>query len=88
MLRRTSVTPSSTTYMDQLQSSFLAAQTGQGLVFIRTELANIAGNPRRFYFYKINDSLALRDVKIFYQKSQMTPLKKSFLSFCTQYYGN
>lgn len=87
ILRNAGVTPSSITYMDQLQTSFLAAQTGQGLVFIRAELANIAGDPRQFYFYKIDDALALRDVKIFYQKARLSPLKEAFLTFCTQHFG-
>ena len=86
LLRNAGVIPSSITYMDQLQTSFLAAQTGQGLVFIRAELATIAGDPEQFYFYKIDDELALRDVNIFYQKTGTTPLKENFLTFCTQYF--
>jgi len=73
--------------MDQLQTSFLAAQTGQGLAFIRAELATIAGNPGQFYFYKIDDKLALRDVKIFYQKAKISPLKEAFLLFCEQHFS-
>lgn len=85
MLRNASVTPSSITYMDQLQSSFLAAQTGTGLVFIRAELANIIGDPKQFYFYKINDDLALRDVKIFYRATdKMSSLKEDFFKFCIE----
>lgn len=86
LLRNAGVSPSSITYMDQLQTSFLAAQTGQGLTFIRAELATIAGDPGQFYFYKIDDELALRDVKIFYQKAQISPLKETFLTFCIQHF--
>lgn len=88
MLRRAAVTPSSTTYMDQLQSSFLAAQSGKGLVFIRAELATFVGDPNQFYFYKINDELALRDVKIFYRTTdKMSPLQNTFLTYCLVNFG-
>lgn len=85
MLRHASVIPSSITYMDQLQSSFLAAQSGKGLVFIRAELANIVGDSNAFYFYKIDDELALRDVKIFYRSTdKMSNLRDDFLKYCME----
>lgn len=73
--------------MDQLQTSFLAAQTGQGLTFIRAELATIAGDPGQFYFYKIDDNLALRDVRLIYKsKEKLSPLGGAFLAFCENYF--
>lgn len=87
MLHHAGLKPSSIIYMDQLQSSFLAAQTGRGLTFIRADFPRVMGNPAGLLFYKLDDPLTLRDVKIFYRSSaHLTPLAQEFLEYCETYF--
>lgn len=87
MLRHADVKPSSITYMDQLQSSYLAAQTGRGLAFVSADFPRVMGNPGGLLFYKLDDPLALRDVKIFFRNgTKLTSLAQDFLEFCQRYF--
>ena len=88
LLRNAGVRPSKIIYMDQLQSAFLAANTGNGITFVRSELMNLFENPSHLLFYKIDDPLAVRDVNIvYYGTRELSPTEEKFLAFCESYFA-
>jgi DNA-binding transcriptional LysR family regulator len=87
MLRKASARPSQIIYMDQLQSAFLAANTGTGITFIRKDMMQIFGQSSHLLFFKINDILAQREVDLFYRRTKtLSPAAKEFLDFCKSYF--
>jgi DNA-binding transcriptional LysR family regulator len=87
MLRKASARPSQIIYMDQLQSAFLAANTGTGITFIRQDMMRIFEQSSHLLFFKIDDDLAERDVNLFYRRTKaLSPAAREFLEFCKSYF--
>ena len=83
ILKKANVKPKEITYMDQLMSSFFAAKSGKGIVFIRAAMLKYIENTSKLLFFKIDDSLAWRNVNIIFKsKESLTPVANNFLSFC------
>ena len=86
MMAKAALHPSSIQYMDQLQSSFLAAKIGRGIVFVRSDLVKFMENNPELLFYKLDDPLAVRDVKIFCKTESLTnQYIQEFTLFCIEY---
>jgi DNA-binding transcriptional LysR family regulator len=87
MLRKAGVHPSRIIYMDQMQSAFLAANTGTGIAFIRQDMMQIFDQSPHLLFFKIDDTLAQRDVNLFYRRTKtLSPAAQEFLDFCKSYF--
>lgn len=83
ILKKASVHPKEIIYMDQLMSSFFAAKSGQGITFIRAEMLKYIETTPKLLFFKIDDTLAWRNVNIIFKsKDSLTPIANSFLTFC------
>lgn len=83
LFRLFGVKPSELIYMDQLQSSFLAAKNGKGLVFIRAELLKYLDGKDQLFFFKIDSPLCCREVNLYYKsKKRLTPTAQAFLEYC------
>lgn len=83
LFRTYGVKPAEIIYMDQLQSSFLAAKNGKGAVFIRAELLKYLEGASTLLFFKIDNPLCWREVNLFYKnKKMLTPTAQAFLRYC------
>lgn len=83
LFRTYGVKPSEIIYMDQLQSSFLAAKNGKGAVFIRADLLKYLEGASTLLFFKIDNTLCWREVNLFYKsKKMLTPTAQAFLKYC------
>lgn len=68
--------------MDQLQSAYLAAKSGQGITFIRADLLNFM-DTSDLCFFQIEDPLSIREVKFFYKSlDSLSDAGQTFLNFC------
>lgn len=83
LLRTSNTKPKELIYMDQLQSSFLAAKNGKGVVFIRAELLKYLDGGDKLLFFKLDDPLCWREVNLYYKnKKRLSPTAQAFLSYC------
>ena len=83
LFREHAVVPLEITYMDQLQSAFLAAKNGHGAVFIRAELLKFMDGSSDLFFFKFDDPLCWRNVYLcFKQKKKLSAVAKAFLAYC------
>lgn len=82
MFRNIKCHPTKVIYMDQLQSAYLAAKSGQGITFIRADLLNFM-DTSDLCFFQIEDPLSIREVKIFYKSlDSLSDAGQTFFNFC------
>lgn len=82
MCRRAGFTPKVAMYFDQLLTAYYVACSGKGVAFVRAGVAHYLETTNKLFFYKIDDEDAVRNIMLYYKKSQ--PLSKAgndFIAF-------
>lgn len=82
MCKNRGFNPKIVMYLDQMLTSYYVAHSGNGIVFLRDEITNHVQNDNKLIFYKINDSLATRNIMIYYRtKNKKNILIEAFTNY-------
>lgn len=81
MCRHAGFEPHVVMYLDQLLTSYYVACSGKGAAFIRPDLLRYEGPTDKLLFFKPDDSLVARDIRIYYRRDTLTPAAEGFLRF-------
>ncbi|MDR3355165.1 MAG: LysR family transcriptional regulator [Synergistaceae bacterium] len=67
MCRKRGFTPWISMYLDQLLTCYNIACRGKGIAFVRDSITRYVERSDKLYFYKIDDDLATRAIKLYYK---------------------
>jgi DNA-binding transcriptional LysR family regulator len=67
MCRKRGFTPEISMYLDQLLTCYHIACRGKGVAFVRDSITRYVERTDKLYFYKIDDELATRAIKLYYK---------------------
>lgn len=81
MCRHAGFEPKVVMYLDQLLTSYYVACSGKGAAFIRPDLLRYEGPTDKLLFFKPDDSLVARDIRLYYRPDALSIAAKHFLSF-------
>lgn len=70
LFRKYNIRPSEITYIAQLQSSYLVAVNGKGIVFIRSSLLKYIAPSSKMLYFKLDKDFATRDVYLYYRRKK------------------
>lgn len=74
--------PRAVMLLDQLMSCYLLVREGKGVAFIRDSITKYVEETDKVYFYKIDDALTNRTIRLFHRKSPpLTPAARLFFDF-------
>jgi DNA-binding transcriptional LysR family regulator len=69
MCRRNGFAPRVSMHLDQLLTCYHIACGGKGIAFVRDSITRYVERTDRLFFYKIDDEMATRAIKLYYKKS-------------------
>lgn len=82
MCRNADFKPNVKMYLDQLLTSYYVALSGNGVVFIRDEITCHVEPTTKLFFYKIDDDNSMRDIMIYYRKTNPSiEISKDFIKY-------
>ena len=81
MCRHAGFEPRVVMYLDQLLTSYYVACSGKGAAFIRPDLLRYEGPTDKLLFFKPDDTLVARDIRIYYRPDALSTAAKHFLNF-------
>jgi DNA-binding transcriptional LysR family regulator len=67
MCKKRGFTPRISMYLDQLLTCYHIASRGKGVAFVRDSITRYVERTDKLYFYKIDDELAVRAIKLYYK---------------------
>ena len=70
LFRKYNIRPSEITYIAQLQSSYLVAVNGKGIVFIRSSLLKYIAPSSKMLYFKLDKDFATRGVYLYYRRKK------------------
>jgi DNA-binding transcriptional LysR family regulator len=80
--KKNGFTPEISMYLDQMLTCYHIACRGKGVAFIRDSVAKYVEQTDKLYFYKIDDELAIRAIKLYYKKTyHISSTAGAFLEF-------
>jgi DNA-binding transcriptional LysR family regulator len=83
--RKSGFTPMVSMYLDQLLTCYHIAREGKGVACVRDSITRYVEQTDKLYFYKIEDELAVRAIKLYYKKEYPRPsAADEFLEFVRQ----
>lgn len=81
MCRHAGFEPRVVMYLDQLLTSYYVACSGKGAAFIRPDLLRYEGPTDKLLYFRPDDSLVARDIRIYYRRDALSPAAERFLRF-------
>ena len=81
MCRHAGFEPKVVMYLDQLLTSYYVACSGKGAAFIRPDLLRYEGPTDKLLFFKPDDSLVARDIRLYYRHDALSTAAECFLTF-------
>jgi len=89
MCRKAGYSPNIAMVVDSLMTAYHLAVEGNGIAFIRSSLPQYIEDNHKIFFYKIDDVLASRMIRLYYRKShQLKQLSKVFLDYTEKQRSN
>lgn len=70
MCRKAGFTPKVAMYLDQLLTAYYIACSGKGIAFVRAGITHYLEPTSKVFFYKIDDESSVRNIMLYYKKSQ------------------
>lgn len=82
MCRKAGYSPKISMVVDSLMTAYHLAVEGNGITFIRSSLPQYIEDNHKIFFYKIDDVLASRMIRLYYRKSpHLKQVSKVFLDY-------
>lgn len=81
MCRHAGFEPRVVMYLDQLLTSYYVACSGKGAAFIRPDLLRYEGPTDKLLFFKPDDSLVARDIRLYFKRDSLSAAAERFLAF-------
>jgi len=88
MCQRAGFTPNVTMYLDQLLTSYYVACSGKGAAFIRPDLVRHVEPTSTLQFFKLEDPLAQRDIRLYHRPANLSPIARQFRDFLLEHDGS
>ncbi len=70
--------------IEDFYTLYFLARSGQGIVFLRDSLLRYMEPTPNLVFYKLDDSLATRNINIYYKHGCVTKNMQEFIEFCKE----
>ena len=81
MCRHAGFEPRVVMRLEQLLTSYYVACSGKGAAFIRPDLLRYEGPTDKLLFFKPDDSLVARDIRLYFKRDSLSPAAERFLAF-------